>query len=175
MKAAIKKEQDTILRICFNSFCDVKYYCRCMVTYVDKILAENRKDDGHCDETVARCAVYEELIINNLFNLFNKTASHLINIYPIVKILGSKVYALTCLHKLLACDTTGRFLKKGKQRWLDMYLSFDNSIDLAFMSLETRNPLGSISKLEELEKIARQNTFKSRSKVLYVFSGHVAL
>ena len=81
-----------------------------------------------------------------------KTTTHLIDICSIVNMLRpNKALALTSLHALLSgCDTTGRFLKKGKLKWLDAFLKSDESMDIALQSLETADPLYSISKLEEL-------------------------
>ena len=51
-----------------------------------------------------------------------KTTTHLIDICSIVNMLRpNKALALTSLHALSGCDTTGRFLKKGKLKWLDAF------------------------------------------------------
>ena len=82
---------------------------------------------------------------------YMKTTNHLIHICSIVNMLRpNKALALTSLHALSGCDTTGRFLKKGKLKWLDAFLKSDESMDIALQSLETADLLYSISKLEEL-------------------------
>jgi len=79
-----------------------------------------------------------------------KTAAHLIDIKGIVKMLGeSKSKALTALHALSGCDTTGRFINIGKKSWIELFLHCDQSIDEALLTLENENPLSHIDKLEE--------------------------
>ena len=66
-----------------------------------------------------------------------KTTTHLIDICSIVNMLRpNKALALTSLHALSGCDTTGRFLKKGKLKWLDAFLKSDESMDIALQSLK---------------------------------------
>ena len=65
IKDAIEKSQNDMLRIRFNSFSDahagdVKYHCKCMVSHVDKVLAEDCKEKRDV-LMAARYGVDEEL------------------------------------------------------------------------------------------------------------------
>ena len=55
-----------------------------------------------------------------------KTPLHCIDINSIVSSLGSKAKALSPLHSLSGCDTTGKCITKGKAKWLAVLDVYDD-------------------------------------------------
>ena len=76
---------------------------------------------------------------------YMKTSTHVIDINSITKMLDLvKSLSLASVHALSGCDTTGRFLKKGKSKWFSLFMKIEKQ------SLESSEPLRFLSKLEEL-------------------------
>ena len=65
---------------------------------------------------------------------------HCIDINSIVSSLGSKAKALSSLHSLSGCDTTGKFIIQGKAKWLAVLGVCDDDMVNALLSLESDNP-----------------------------------
>ena len=76
---------------------------------------------------------------------------HCIDINSIVSSFGSKAKALSPLHSLSGCDTTGKFIIKVKAKWLcDDDTDGDSDGDNALLSLESDNSLSQITMLEKV-------------------------
>ena len=82
--------------------------------------------------------------------LYMQTSLHCIDINGIVSSLGSKAKALSSLHSLLGCDTTGKFISKDKAKWLGFLGVCDDYMVNALLSLESDNPLSQIAMLEKI-------------------------
>ena len=79
-----------------------------------------------------------------------QTSLHCIDINSIVSSLGSRAKALSSLHSLSGCDTTGKFITKGKAKWLAVLGVCDDDMVNALLSMESDNPLSQIAMLEKI-------------------------
>ena len=105
--------------------------------------------------------------------LYMQTSLHCIDINSIVSSLGSKAKALSSLHSLSGCDTTGKFITKGKSKWLAVLGVCDDDMVNALLSLESDNPLSQIAMLEKIvcrlycPKVSHIKTLRDARYYLY--------
>ena len=82
--------------------------------------------------------------------LYIQTRLHFIDINSIVLSVGSKAKALSLLHSLSECDTTGKFTSNGKAKWLAVLGACDDDMVNALLSLKSDKPLSQIAMLEKI-------------------------